>query len=53
MTRYSPLLLLALPAWLAGQQPDVAAVADTVFARWDSTTTPGVPWAWRAPGRCC
>src|SRR3970282_290359 len=36
-----PLLLLALPAALAAQQPDLAAVADTVFARWNSTHTPG------------
>jgi CubicO group peptidase (beta-lactamase class C family) len=40
MTR-TALLLLALPAALAAQQPDLTAVADTVFARWNSTHTPG------------
>lgn len=35
------LLVLALPAALAAQQPDLSAVADTVFARWNSTHTPG------------
>jgi CubicO group peptidase (beta-lactamase class C family) len=35
------LLVLALPARLAGQQPDLTAYADTVFAEWNSTHTPG------------
>jgi len=39
--RHFPLLLLALPAVLTAQQPDLAAIADTVFARWNSTHTPG------------
>ena len=39
--RTSALLLAVFPAALAAQQPNVAAIADTVFARWDSTTTPG------------
>ncbi len=34
-------LLLALPAPLAAQQPDLASYADTVFAEWNSTRTPG------------
>jgi CubicO group peptidase (beta-lactamase class C family) len=33
--------LLALPLSLTAQQPDLARVADTVFARWNSTHTPG------------
>ena len=37
----TPLLLLLLPAALAAQQPDIRAAADSVFTRWDSTTTPG------------
>ncbi|NJD10790.1 MAG: beta-lactamase family protein [Gemmatimonadetes bacterium] len=37
----SALLLIALPAGLAAQQPDLAATADSVFARWNSTHTPG------------
>lgn len=40
MKRFA-LLFLALPATLTGQQPDLSAVADTVFARWNSTHTPG------------
>jgi len=35
------LLVLALPATLAAQQPDLTTIADTVFARWNSTHTPG------------
>jgi CubicO group peptidase (beta-lactamase class C family) len=35
------LLALLAPASLAAQQPDLAAIADTVFARWNSTHTPG------------
>ena len=35
------LLFLALPVALTAQQPDLAAVADTVFTRWNSTHTPG------------
>jgi CubicO group peptidase (beta-lactamase class C family) len=35
------LLFLALPAALTAQQPDLSAVADTVFARWNSTHAPG------------
>jgi CubicO group peptidase (beta-lactamase class C family) len=35
------LLALALPASLAGQQPDLSAFADTVFSQWNSTHTPG------------
>lgn len=35
------ILLLALPALLAAQQRDIAAAADTVFARWNSTHSPG------------
>lgn len=38
---YLPFLLLTLPAALTAQQPDFVAVADTVFARWNSTHTPG------------
>jgi CubicO group peptidase (beta-lactamase class C family) len=33
--------LLAVPLSLSAQQPDLARVADTVFARWNSTHTPG------------
>jgi CubicO group peptidase (beta-lactamase class C family) len=33
--------LFALPAVLAAQQPDLAARADSLFARWNSTRTPG------------
>src|SRR3990170_1241149 len=39
MKRFA-LLFLALPAALAAQQPNLSAIADTVFARWDSTHTP-------------
>ncbi len=35
------LLFLALPAALTAQQLDLSAAADTVFARWNSTHTPG------------
>src|SRR3970282_254731 len=35
------LLSLARPAALAAQQPNLSAIADTVFARWNSTHTPG------------
>jgi CubicO group peptidase (beta-lactamase class C family) len=35
------LSLLLLPAILAAQQPNLPAVADTVFQRWNSTRTPG------------
>jgi len=35
------LALLALPGLLAAQQPDVGAIADKVFAQWNSTHTPG------------
>lgn len=35
------LLLIILPGTLTSQQLDVSAVADTVFARWNSTHTPG------------
>jgi CubicO group peptidase (beta-lactamase class C family) len=35
------LLLLTLPAPLAAQRPDLTAYADTVFAEWNSTHTPG------------
>jgi CubicO group peptidase (beta-lactamase class C family) len=35
------LSLLLLPATLAAQQPNLPAVADTVFQRWNSTRTPG------------
>jgi CubicO group peptidase (beta-lactamase class C family) len=35
------LSLLLLPATLAAQQPNLPAVADTVFQRWNSTHTPG------------
>ena len=35
------LLAVLIPVGLAAQQPDISAAADTVFARWDSTTTPG------------
>ena len=40
MKRFA-LLFLALPAALAAQQPNLSAIADTVFARWNSTHTPG------------
>ena len=35
------MLFLALPAPLAAQQPDLAPYADSVFAEWNSTRTPG------------
>jgi len=35
------LSLLLLPATLAAQQPNLPAVADSVFQRWNSTHTPG------------
>lgn len=35
------LVLFVLPATLAAQQLDLSAVADTVFARWNSTHGPG------------
>ena len=35
------ILGLALPASLAAQQPDLVPYADTVFAEWNSTHTPG------------
>ena len=35
------LTLALVPAVLAAQQPHVAAIADTVFQRWNSTHTPG------------
>ena len=35
------ILLLLLPASLLGQQPDLNAIADSVFARWNSTHAPG------------
>jgi CubicO group peptidase (beta-lactamase class C family) len=34
-------VLLALPAALAAQRPDPEALADSVFAQWNSTHTPG------------
>ena len=34
-------LLVFLPATLGAQQRDLAAAADTVFARWSSTHGPG------------
>src|SRR3989304_6327148 len=40
MKRFA-LLFPALPAALAAQQPNLSAIADTVFARWNSTHTPG------------
>src|SRR3989304_3474805 len=40
MKRFA-LLFLALPAALAAQHPNLPAIADTVFARWNSTHTPG------------
>jgi CubicO group peptidase (beta-lactamase class C family) len=40
MNRLAP-LLLAVPLALSAQQPDLARAADTVFARWNSTHTPG------------
>jgi len=39
--RPSLLLVLALPATLAAQQPDLTTIADDVFAPWNSTHTPG------------
>jgi len=35
------MLCVALPAPLAAQQPEIAPYADTVFAEWNSTHTPG------------
>jgi CubicO group peptidase (beta-lactamase class C family) len=35
------ILLLLLPAPLAGQRPDLIPYADSVFAQWNSTHTPG------------
>lgn len=35
------LALLALPGFLAAQQPDLGAITDKVFAQWNSTHTPG------------
>jgi len=40
MKRLIPALLL-LPTLLSAQQPDLAALADTVFARWNTTHGPG------------
>lgn len=45
------LLMLAVPAAAAAQQPDLGAMADTVFARWDSTTTPGCALGVGRPGQ--
>jgi len=39
--RRTLLALLALPAALAAQQPSPAAIADSVFAQWNSTHMPG------------
>jgi CubicO group peptidase (beta-lactamase class C family) len=36
-----PILVLTLPATLVAQQPNLTAYADTVFAQWNSTHTPG------------
>jgi hypothetical protein len=33
--------LLLIPSLLSAQQPNVAAIADTVFARWNTTHGPG------------
>lgn len=35
------LAALVLPAVLAAQEPNLSAIADTVFQRWNSTHTPG------------
>ena len=40
MTRLLPALLL-VPSLLSAQQPSLTAVADTVFARWNTTHGPG------------
>ena len=40
MSRLLPVLIL-VPTLLSAQQPNLAAVADTVFARWNTTHGPG------------
>jgi CubicO group peptidase (beta-lactamase class C family) len=41
MRPFALLLVALIPAPLAGQQPNLNAYADTVFAAWNSTHTPG------------
>jgi CubicO group peptidase (beta-lactamase class C family) len=40
-THLRTLALLAVPAALSAQQRDLGATADSIFARWNSTHTPG------------